>query len=494
MVPPRPRPRPVGVAALAAWRERGALGGPRGRRRVEVVVHRPAGRVGHGRLARPGRAGIGWLRPQRRWRRARRPVEGRVHRIVRPSAIALRPLPGSARRAARAPPLGVDVRTGRTIRPPRGSGGCRRPLPRDLRPTDRSLGWSHDLLRREPRWPFGGGGAALGSVTRGRRRIWRGRPTRSRRRGWRGRLLCRSSFAFVTAYRLGTEPTLRWGRRRSLHARIAGGGRRRLVAAGMAGGRRLPAGSAFLFATDRRRLRGYLRRLLAPDGCHTWPNRYGLSRSGVAPGPPIRVIAGPPARVTTGPRTGGTRRSRIRDLLLGLARRSLGAWAAAAPPLVRRVGRVLSVRSGLDGRGRRRLGAGRGGDRLGGGSLALGRGGTRGAVPVPFGGVLSIGARRREPGPRLSGVRCRRGCRGAGFLRTGVRCAGPRRCVRSGWFSRFWPVWFETPWPGGGIGRLVHASSLVRPPGRALGPAYRGGDASATGWPRPATRRTASRR
>jgi hypothetical protein len=56
--------------------------------------------------------------------------------------------------------------------------------------------------------------------------------------------------------------------------------------------------------------------------------------------------------------------------------------------------------------------------------------------------------------------------RGAGFLRTGVR-----RRVRSGRFGWFWSVWFETSWPGGGVGRLVHASSLVRPPdGRCAQP------------------------
>jgi hypothetical protein len=359
----------------------------------------------------------------------------------------------------------------------------------------------------------------------------------------------------------------------------------------MAGGRGLPAGSGCLFAADRRRFRRHRRRLLALDGCHTRPcsplgrsraisgsrpNRNGLPRSSVALGSPtwvalrtrvttrpglhhwirppvalpIRVLAGPPARVTTGPGTGGTRRTRIRGLPLGPARRPLGSWAAAAPPLVPRVDRGLSVRPGrwrLHASGMLRPGAplGRGCRRLGGGSLAPGREGTRDeagviaagrlrrrlgsavtgtrrrrgrlrdrrervrvrtrwrglalgsrGVPVPSGSALSIGARRREPGPMLSGVRRRRGCRGglggpvrrelagrrdrgagvlragflragflrAGFLRTGVRCAGLRRCVRSGWFGRFWPVWFETPWPGGGVGRLVHASSLVRPP------------------------------
>jgi hypothetical protein len=65
-----------------------------------------------------------------------------------------------------------------------------------------------------------------------------------------------------------------------------------------------------------------------------------------------------------------------------------------------------------------------------------------------------------ELGTRLRNVR-----------RTGLRG------VRPGGFGG---LWWETPEPVGGVGRSVHASSLVRPPGRASGPAYRGRRASAT--------------
>jgi hypothetical protein len=534
-----PRPRPDATAGVRPVR--GSPGRPRRRRGVEVVAHRPAGRVGRGRLARPGRPGIGRLRPERRWRRgrrwARRPVEGCI-RGVGPSASVLRPPPGSARRC--------------------------RVLPRGLRPTGRRLGWSQEAVGRGPRRPLGGGDA-VGIPTRGCRGTRRGRPTwssrvrptRSRRWGWRGRPLGRPSFTFVAAHRLGAEPALGRGRRRPLQARVAAGGRQGPVAGGMAGGWRLPAGSGVLFVTDRRRFRGHRRRLLTPGGCHTRSrsrlvrscatfgsrsNRNGRSRPGVVPGPPARVA----------------RRARIRGLLPDRAGRSLGLRAAAAAMLVRRVDRGLRARPGLDpgldgrgrsigaGRGRGRPGRwrslasrglrpaaslGRGRDRLAGGGLAVGRGriGDRaGAIPdgrlwrrlgsvmpgtgrrrgrlrdrrrrrdltlgrrgVPVGacrrrlalGGRAVGACRRGLGPRLSGVRGRRGCRGglggpvgrelagrrnrgAGFLRTGVR-----RRVRSGRFGRFCSVWFGTSWPGDGIGRLVHASSLVRPPdGRCAQP------------------------
>jgi hypothetical protein len=461
MVSPRPRPRPDAPARVRPVR--GSPAGPRRRRGVEVVAHRPAGRVGRGRLARPGRPGIGWLWAERRWRRGRRPVEGCVRRGVGPSATALRPLPGSARRW--------------------------RVLPRGLRPTGRSLG--------------------------------------------------RPSFTFVAAHRLGTEPAPGRGRRRPLQTRVAAGGRRGPVADGMAGGWRLPAGHGFLFVTDRRRLRGHRRRLLAPGGRHT-RSRSRLVRS--------CAISG--------------------GLLPGRAGRSLGLRVAAAAVLVRRFDRGLWARPGLDlglgGRGRRRLPAtrglrpgaslGRGRDRLAGGGLAVGRGrigdragviaagrlrrrlgsvmpGTRrrrgrlrdgrrrrdlalGRRGVPVGacrrrlalGGRAVGACRRDLGPRLSGVRGRRGCRGglggpvgrelagrrnrgAGFLRTGVR-----RRVRSGRFGWFWSVWFETSWPGGGIGRLVHASSLVRPPDGRCAQPIDAGTLPRQAAPNLGRRRTAGRR
>jgi hypothetical protein len=454
MVSPRPGSRPDAPARVRPVR--GSPAGPRGRRGVEVVAHRPAGRAGRGR----------------RW--ARRPVEGCVRRGVGPSATALRPLPGSAR--------------------------CWRVLPRGLR------------------------------------------PTRSRRWGWRGRLLGRPSFTFVAAHRLGTEPAPSRGRRRPFQARVADGRRRGPVAGGMAGARRLPAGPGFLFVTGRRRLRGH-RRLLTPGGRHTRSrsrpvrscgisglrsNRNGRSRPAVVLGPPSRAA----------------RRARIRGLLPGCVGRSLGLRVAAAAMLVRRFDGGLWARPGLDlgldGRGRWRLPAtrglrpgawlGRGRGRLAGGWLAVGSGriGDRAGVIAPgrlrrrLGSAIlgtrrrrgrlrdggrrrdlalgrrglrvgacrrrlalggrAVGACRRGLGPRLSGVRGRRGCRGglggpvgrelagrrnrAGFLRTGVR-----RRVRSGRFGWFWSVWFETSWPGGGVGRLVHASSLVRPPdGRCAQP------------------------
>ena len=542
-----PRPRPDAPARVRPVR--GSPGGPRRRRGVEVVAHRPAGRVGRGRLARPGRPGIGWLWAERRWRRGRRPVKGCIRRGVGPSATVLRPLPGSARRW-RVPPRG-------------------------LRPTGRSLGWSQEAVGRGPRRPLGRGGDALGIPTRGCRGTRRGRPTRSsrvrptrsRRWGWRGRLLDRPSFTFVAAHRLGAEPAPGRDRRRPLQARVAAGGRRGPVAGGMAGGWRLPAGHGFLFVTDRRRLRGHRRRLLAPGGRHTRSrsslvrscaisgsrfNRNGRSRPGVVPGSPTRV----------------DRRARIHGLLPGRAGRSLGLRVAAAAVLVRRFDRGLWARPGLnpglDGRGRQRLPAtrglrpgaspGRGRDRLAGGGLAVGRGrigdragviaagrlrrrlgsvmpGTRrrrgrlrdgrrrrdlalGRRGVPVGacrrrlalGGRAVGACRRDLGPRLSGVRGRRGCRGglggpvgreltgrrnrgAGFLRTGVR-----RRVRSGRFGWFWSVWFETSWPGGGVGRLVHASSLVRPPDGRCAQPIDAGTLPRQAAPNLGRRRTAGRR
>ena len=368
MVSPRPRSRPDASARVRPVR--GSPAGPRRRRGVEVVAHRPAGRVGR------------WRRG-RRW--ARRPVEGCVRRGVGPSATALRPLPGSARR-------------------------CQL-LPRGLRPTGRSLGWPQEAVGRGPRGPLGGGGDPVGI------------PTRGCRGTWRGRLLGRPSFTFVAAHRLGTEPAPSRGRRRPLQARVAAGKRRGPVAGGMAGGRRLPAGPGFLFVTDRRRLRGHRRRLLTPGGRHTRSrsrpvrscaisgsrsNRNGRSRPA--------VVLGPPARAAR--RARGTRRARIRGLLPGRVRRSLGLRVASAAVLVRRFDRGLWARPGLDpgldGRGRRRLPAtrglrpgaslGRGRDRLAGGGLAVGRGriGDRA-------GVIAPGRLRRRLGSAILGTRRRRG-------------------------------------------------------------------------------------
>ena len=76
-----------------------------------------------------------------------------------------------------------------------------------------------------------------------------------------------------------------------------------------------------------------------------------------------------------------------------------------------------------------------------------------------------------SPRSSVGGWRVRRlWGRGVGRGRVGVRWRG--RPGRLGWFRA---IGFEAPWPGGGVGRSVHASSLVRPPGRASGPAYRGG-------------------
>jgi len=60
------------------------------------------------------------------------------------------------------------------------------------------------------------------------------------------------------------------------------------------------------------------------------------------------------------------------------------------------------------------------------------------------------------------------------------RLEGGPILVRPRGFSRFRGIWVELPWPVRGVGRSVHGCSLVRPPGRASSPAYRGGLASAT--------------
>jgi hypothetical protein len=82
--------------------------------------------------------------------------------------------------------------------------------------------------------------------------------------------------------------------------------------------------------------------------------------------------------------------------------------------------------------------------------------------------------------------------------------------IRLGGIGSFWSIWLEAPGAGGGIGRSVHACSLVWPPGRASCPAYRGGGASAKavhnlgrphtassggglGWKRPDRSRAASK-
>jgi hypothetical protein len=492
---PRRRPWVQSTAHRLAARTDAGPVGSRGRRRVELVAHRSAGRVGRGWLARSWRAGTWGLRPERRRRRARRPVDGGVHRGIRRA------------------------------------------------------------LRREPRRRFGGRGGALGILlrrgprTRRDRPTWSGHRTRSRRWAGGGRLRRRGLSAFVAACRLGGEPALGCGGRRPVQSRVAAGGRRGLVAGGMAGGRRLRPGSGGLFASDRRRLLS--RRLLAPGGrrrgprprpfrsCATsgWPfNRDRPPRLGVTLGPPIR------AALRTRVPTRRTHRTRTRGLRRGRAWRFLGRWAAVAPALAGRVdhdppggpgrgrggrcrlgalglrrergrGRTRSIGAGRarGRRGRRRLPTprtprpvallGRGGGRLAGGSLAAG-GGRFGARA----GAVAAGSPRRRLGSRAIGTRRRRGRRGglggvrrrgpAGRRRGGVGCLRieVRRRVRPGWCGRFGAVWFETPWPGGGVGRLVHASSLVRPPGRAFGPAYRGGDASATGCPNLGRPHTAGRR
>lgn len=421
-----PGPRPVDRPAPDSRVRVRSVRGLRRRRRVEVVAHWSAGRVGRGWLARSRRAGMRGLRPERR-RRARRPVDGGVHRGIRPA-------------------------------------------------TARS-----------------------------------GHRTRSRRCAGGGRLRRRRLSAFVAPRRLGGEPAPGWGGRRPVQSRVADGGRRGPVAGGMVGGRRLRAGSGALFAGDRRRL--LRRRLLAPGGrrrgprprpvrsCATsgWPfNRDRPPRLGVAPGLPARVA----------------HRTRTRGLRLrrGRAWRFLGLWAAVASALAGRVDHGPSGRPGLDRGGRRRLGAlglrrergrgrtrsigagrargrrsrrrlptprtprpgallGRGRGRLAGGSLAVG--GRWFGVRA---GVIAAGGPRRRLGSGAIGTRRRRSCRGglggarrrgpAGRRRGGVGRlrAAVRGWVRPGWCGRFRAVWFETPRPGGGVGRLVHASSLVRPP------------------------------
>jgi hypothetical protein len=487
MVSPRPRPdAPARVRPV-----RGSPAGPRRRRGVEVVADRPAGR---GRLARARRPGIGRLRPERRWRRgrrwARRPVQGCVRRDVGPSASVHRPPPGSARRC--------------------------RVLPRGLRPTGRSRrwGWRGRLLGR-PSFTFVAARrlGAEPALRRGRRRPLQARVAAGGRQGpvaggmaggWR--LPTGSGVLFVT------------DRRRFR------GHRRRLLA---------PGGC-------HTRSRSRLVRSCATSGSRS--NRNGRSRPAVVPGPPTRAVRRARIRGLLAGRAG--RSLGLRAAAAAMLVRRVDRGLRARPGLDSGLdGRGRSIGAG---RGRGRPGRwrspatrglrpaaslGRGRDRLAGGGLAVGRGrigDQAGAIPagrlwrrlgsvmpgtgrrrgclrdgrrrrgltlgrrgVPVGacrrglalGGRAVGACRRDLGPRLSGVRGRRGCRGglggpvgrelagrrnrgAGFLRTGVR-----RRVRSGRFGRFWSVWFETSWPGGGVGRLVHASSLVRPPdGRCAQP------------------------
>ena len=113
----------------------------------------------------------------------------------------------------------------------------------------------------------------------------------------------------------------------------------------------------------------------------------------------------------------------------------------------------------------------------------------------PTGGARASGSDgRSHPGqvrcPGGDGPRLLIGCRADGrrtspswLVSGGGALSGPvgvRWWVRPGRLGRFRAVPFEAPWPGGGVGRSVHACSLVRPPGRASSPAYRGGGASAT--------------
>jgi hypothetical protein len=143
-MPPRRRQRPrarsrrrrdggrVQVAAgrLTAWRARGPSAGSRGRR-VGGLALLATARVGSGPLTRPGcrRA----RRPGPNRRRARRPVDGGVHRGVRPPGIHGWPS-GPTRRDVRTP-WTVDIESREPLQPARRPGGrFPRPPRRTIRP------------------------------------------------------------------------------------------------------------------------------------------------------------------------------------------------------------------------------------------------------------------------------------------------------------------------------------------------------------------------
>jgi hypothetical protein len=84
----------------------------------------------------------------------------------------------------------------------------------------------------------------------------------------------------------------------------------------------------------------------------------------------------------------------------------------------------------------------------------------------PVSGQLAVRPRHRGLGRTLGELPSRR-C-GTRRRRTGAPAvAGPGvlRGIRPGRIGRFWTIWLEAPGAGGGVGRSVHACSLVWPPG-----------------------------
>jgi hypothetical protein len=177
-----------------------------------------------------------------------------------------------------------------------------------------------------------------------------------------------------------------------------------------------------------------------------------------------------------GSRGGRRRRPRTRGPVGGSGRVA-GSWVIAAGrragqllwalgiDLQRRGRRTRSGRAGRSGGTRRRtrgpaarprrLGVtlARGRARLGGGPSRAGR------ARDPFGRTVA-GVRHRAARLRSGPLHFRRWWRG----RLVPRRVGVRWRVRAGRLGRFRAIGFEAPWPGGGVGRSVHASSLVRPP------------------------------
>jgi hypothetical protein len=180
------------------------------------------------------------------------------------------------------------------------------------------------------------------------------------------------------------------------------------------------------------------------------PGRLPLGRSTQVGGRPRRTVLGLATRPASG---AGWSRRRRRLAIPHRVRRVRRAPTAGV--IVRRRRRRLRTRTVLAGPPRSRLG----------GLVALARyRRSRLRIRVVSGGI-TVWRRCRGPGGRPGNERPshRRGRRGRGGTTV---LAGPSISlrVRSWRIGRFWLIWLEAPGAGGGIGRSVHACSLVWPP------------------------------
>jgi hypothetical protein len=282
----------MAACRLAARRARGPPAGSR-RRRVGGLTLCATARVGCGPLTRPRYRRTHRPGPNRR--RGRGPVDGGVHRGVRPpNGIHRRPS-GTTRRDVRAP-WTVDIESREPLQPPR-SPGRRFPIPprrlirlhpsgrgrfpmanrRTIRRAGRTQGRGCRLLHWAdfgPIWPAGGaagrgrralrrgraegdGGGVAGGPVRWGGGTWRGRGDGPvGRGGWTwGRWFRWGSLGGTTlaaGRRCGAEPVAggrEWWRR---WFRVARGGRRGPVVHRPAGGGRPRRRLRFPFASNRR--------------------------------------------------------------------------------------------------------------------------------------------------------------------------------------------------------------------------------------------------